>query len=99
MVWEVVNRLVAVRHCCHRPDGESRYMPDDRMLWNWTALKRFANFPTINSFLSNAAEIRRLSRHVVGFPMEIRPSMTRREVVSELPHRTNGAIRLRVVRL
>jgi hypothetical protein len=56
------------------------------MLWNWTALMRFASFPTINSVLSNAGELRWQSRHVVGFSMEKRISMTRRDVASELPY-------------
>jgi hypothetical protein len=45
----------------------------------------FADFPTINSVPSNAAELRLQSRQVVGFPMEIRLPMTRRELASELP--------------
>jgi hypothetical protein len=61
-------------------------VPDDRMLWKWTAVMRFAHFPTINSVLSNAAELRLQSRHVVGLPMEIRRVMTRRDGASELPH-------------
>jgi hypothetical protein len=55
---------------------------DDRMLWKETALMRFAHFPTINSVLSNADELRLQSRHVVGFPMEKRYPMTERDVVS-----------------
>jgi hypothetical protein len=43
------NRLRAGRLSRHRPDGESRRDPDDRMLWKGTTLKRFAHFPTINS--------------------------------------------------
>jgi hypothetical protein len=33
-------------------------VPEDRMLWKMTALLRFADFPTTNSFVSNAAELR-----------------------------------------
>jgi hypothetical protein len=33
-------------------------MPDDRMLWKWNTLKRFALFPTIKSVYSTAAELR-----------------------------------------
>jgi hypothetical protein len=60
-------------------------VPDERMLWNWTALMPFAHFPTINSVLSNAVELRRNSRHVFGIPMENQPQMTRRDVASEHP--------------
>jgi hypothetical protein len=65
-------------------------VPDDRMLWNGTALMLFAPFPTINSDLSNAAEPRRQSRHVVGFPMEKRPPMTERDVAPEHPNLNEG---------
>jgi hypothetical protein len=51
-------------------------MPDDRMFWMETALMRFEFFPTFNSVLSNAAELRLQSHQVVGFPMENRPPMT-----------------------
>jgi hypothetical protein len=61
-------------------------MPDDRMLWNGNALKRFAHFPTLNSVHSNAAEIRLYSRHLVGNSKENRPTMTRRDRASELPN-------------
>jgi hypothetical protein len=47
---------------------------------------RFEPFTTINSLLSNAGEVRRQSHHVVGFPMENRPTMTGRDGASELPH-------------
>jgi hypothetical protein len=57
-------------------------MPDGMMLWKWTALMRFASFPTIYSFLSNAGEVRQKSRHVVGVPMDIRTTMTGRDRVS-----------------
>jgi hypothetical protein len=46
----------------------------------------FAPFPTINSFLSKAGELRPKSRHVVGFSMQNRPTMTRRDGASEHPH-------------
>jgi hypothetical protein len=58
MVWEGVNRLMAGRLSPHRPDGESRRVPDDRMFWKGTALLRFVHFPTFNSVLSNVAELR-----------------------------------------
>jgi hypothetical protein len=61
-------------------------MPDDWMLWMWTALMRFAHFPAINSDSSNAADLRLLSHHEVGFPMENGPPMTRRDRASELPN-------------
>jgi hypothetical protein len=51
---------------------------------------RFAPFPTFNSVLSNAAELRLQSHHVVGFPMENRPPMTRRDEASELPNLNQG---------
>jgi hypothetical protein len=50
----------------HRPDGESRRVPDYLMPWKGTALIRFAHIPTINSVLSNAAELTLQSRHVAG---------------------------------
>jgi hypothetical protein len=59
ILGECVNRLRAGRLSRHRPVCESRRVPDDRMLWKWIALMRFARFPTINSFLSNAGELRR----------------------------------------
>jgi hypothetical protein len=43
------NRLRAGRLSRHLPDGESRLVPDDRMLWKWTAVMRFALCPSINS--------------------------------------------------
>jgi hypothetical protein len=86
MVGEGANRLRAGRLSPHRPDGESRRVPDDRLLWKWTALMRFAHFPNINSILTNAAELSRYSRNVVGVPMENRSTMTRRDVASELPN-------------
>jgi hypothetical protein len=53
------------------------------MLWKWIALMRFAPFPTINSVSSNATELRRLSRNVVGFPMENGLTMQMSEVASK----------------
>jgi hypothetical protein len=85
MVEEGANRLRAGRYSCHEPAGESRRVPDDRMLWKGTAVKRCAHFHTINSVLSNAAEPRWQPGHVVGFPMANRTSMTRRDGASELP--------------
>jgi hypothetical protein len=86
ILGEGSNCLSAVRVSRHRPNGESRRVPDNRMLWKGNALMRFAPFPIINSILSNAAELRLQSRHVVGFPMENRPPMTRRDGASELPY-------------
>jgi hypothetical protein len=59
MLVEGTKRLRTGRLSGHRPDGESRRVPDDRMLWKWTALMLFASFPTFNSVLSNAGEFRR----------------------------------------
>jgi hypothetical protein len=86
MVGEGANRLRAGRLYRHRPDGESRRLPDDRMLWKGTTLMRFAPFPTINSVFSNVAELRRKSLNVISVPMENRPTMTRRDVASDLPN-------------
>jgi hypothetical protein len=86
MLGEGVNRLRARRISPHRPDGESRRLTDDRMLGLGRDLMRFAHFPTINSVLSNAADLRLQSHHVVGVPMENRPLMTRRDGASELPN-------------
>jgi hypothetical protein len=61
-------------------------MPDDRMLLMGTALMQCAPFPKINSICSNAADLRRYSRNVVGVPMGNRPPMTRSYVASELPN-------------
>jgi hypothetical protein len=80
------NRLRAGCHSRHRLDGESRRFPDDRMLWKGTALMRFALFTTINSVLSNAAELRLKTHHVVVVPMENRHIMTRRDGASEHPN-------------
>jgi hypothetical protein len=68
-------------------------MPDVRLLRKRNALKLFAPFATINSDLSDAAELRLQSRHVVGFPMENRFPITRRDVASELP-RSNERFKL-----
>jgi hypothetical protein len=68
MVGDGANRIMLGRLSLHRPHGESRLVPDYRMLWKGTVLIRFAHFPTSNSDLSNAAELRLQSRHVVGFP-------------------------------
>jgi hypothetical protein len=87
---EGVNRLRAERFSPHRPDCESRRLPDDRMLWKWTALMRFEPFPTLSSVSSNAAELRLQSHHVVGSPMENRNLMTRRGGASKLPYLDEG---------
>jgi hypothetical protein len=86
MLGEGVNRLRAGRLSLLRPVAECRRVPDIRMLWMWTALMRFAHIPTINSVLSNAGEVRRQSRHVVGVTMEKSSPMTGHDVASELPH-------------
>jgi hypothetical protein len=65
-------------------------VPDDLILWMGTALMRFAPFPTINSVLSNAAEIRLQSRQVFGAPMENRTAMTTLEGASELLQSNEG---------
>jgi hypothetical protein len=62
MLLEGAYRIRAGRLSRHRPDGESRRMPDDRMLWKGNTLTRFAPFTTINSVRSNAGEHRRYSR-------------------------------------
>jgi hypothetical protein len=48
MVGEELKRLRAERFSPHRPECESRRLPDDRMLWKGNSLMRFAKFPTIN---------------------------------------------------
>jgi hypothetical protein len=93
------NRLGVGRLSRHRPDGESRREPDDRMPWKGTAMMPFAPFRTINSVLSNEAEFRLQSHHVVGVPMENQPPMTRRDGASKLHNRTNGANGPMVIRL
>jgi hypothetical protein len=90
MAGEGANRLRAGRLSRHRPDGESQRLPDYRMLWKGTALKIFAHFRTINSVVSNAADLRLQSHHVVGVPMENRPPMTRRDGASDLPNLNKG---------
>jgi hypothetical protein len=51
---------------------------------------RFAPLPTINSGLSNAAELSLQSRRVVGVPMEKRTPMTERDVAPEHPNLNEG---------
>jgi hypothetical protein len=70
MLGEGTNRLRDGRLSRHRPDGEIWRVPDDRMQWTWNALMRLAPFPTTNSVLSNAGELKRQLRHVVGYSME-----------------------------
>jgi hypothetical protein len=60
------------------------------MLWKWTDLIRFANFPTINSVISNAGELRRQSRQVDGFFMENLHTMKGPDEASEIPHSNEG---------
>jgi hypothetical protein len=79
MVGDGVNQLRAGRISKHRPEGESRRITDDQMLWKGNARMRFAHFPTIISVLSIAPEIRLQSQHVVGVPTENRPPMTWRD--------------------
>jgi hypothetical protein len=55
MVGEGANRFMVGRLSRHRPDGESRRIANDRMLWKGTALVQFALFPTIISVMTNAA--------------------------------------------
>jgi hypothetical protein len=55
MVLEGAIQLRAGRLSLHRRDGESRRVPEDRMLCKGTALMRLAHSSTINSFLSIAA--------------------------------------------
>jgi hypothetical protein len=69
-------------------------VPEYRMLWKGTALIRFAHFPTINPVLSNAAQLRLQSCHVVGIPMEKRPPMKERDVGSEHSNLKEGAFEL-----
>jgi hypothetical protein len=85
-----VNRHVAGRLSPHWPDGEGRRVPDDLIICKGTALLRFAHFPTINSVLFNAAELRMQSDHIVGDAMENRPPMTTRDVASEIPNLNEG---------
>jgi hypothetical protein len=90
MAGEGTDLLRAQRFSRHRPDPESRRVPDDRMLWKRTDLMRFAHLTTINSVLSNAADLRLHSHHVVGFPMGNRSHMTRRDGASVLPNLNEG---------
>jgi hypothetical protein len=60
------------------------------MLWTGNSLLRFAPFPTMNSVLSNAADLTRPSRHVVGVPMKKRSPMTERDVAFEHPNLNEG---------
>jgi hypothetical protein len=90
ILGEGFNRLRSGRLSSHRPDGERRRMPEERMLWKRNALNRFAHFPNINSFHSNAAELRLQSRHVVGVRIDNRLSMSRRDVASELQESIEG---------
>jgi hypothetical protein len=85
MFGEGASRLGVGRLSSNRPDGEKRRVPDDRILWKRPAMMRFAPFPTINSVFSNAAEIRRQSRHEFGVPTKNRTAMTTRDGASELP--------------
>jgi hypothetical protein len=62
-------------------------------------MMRFEHFRTINSVLSNAADLRLHSHHIFGVLMENRPPMTRRDGASEHPNRTKGANRPMVIRL
>jgi hypothetical protein len=68
MEAEGAKRHVEGRLSRHRPEGECRRVPDDRMLWKGNAQIRFANFTKFKSVLSNAAELNLQSRNVVGFP-------------------------------
>jgi hypothetical protein len=90
MVLEGANCIRAGRLSRNKQDGKSWRVPDDRMLWNGNALIRFAPFPTINSVLSNAAELRLQTFNVVGLPMEKRPPMTESDVASEHPNLNEG---------
>jgi hypothetical protein len=64
------NRLRAGRLSRPRPDGSAGKCLVTGCLWKWTALMRFAHFPTIKSVHSNVPEIRLHSRKVFGVPME-----------------------------
>jgi hypothetical protein len=59
MVGEGANRFRAGRLSRHRPDGGRRLVPDYRMMRRGNDLMRFVPSPTINSDLTNAAELRR----------------------------------------
>jgi hypothetical protein len=60
------------------------------MLWKGTALMWFAHITAINSVLSNAADLRLQSHHVVGFPMENRSPMTTSDGEPVLPNLNEG---------
>jgi hypothetical protein len=60
------------------------------MLWKWNSLMRFADFFSFNSVLSNEGELRRQSRHAVGFSMGNRTPMKRREGASVFPISNEG---------
>jgi hypothetical protein len=51
---------------------------------------RYSLFLIFYSEISNAAELRLQSHHVVGSPMENRTPMTRRDGASELPNLNKG---------
>jgi hypothetical protein len=86
MLGEGVNRLWSGRLSPHRPDGDSCRMTDDRGLWKGNAQMRFATFPTINSVISNASDLRQQSHDLVVLPKENRSPMTGRDRASELPN-------------
>jgi hypothetical protein len=90
MAGEGANRLRTGRLSGNPPEGELRREPNDRMLWKGTALMRFVHFPSINSVLSNADELRLQSNNVVANPMENGPKMMGRDGASELPHSNEG---------
>jgi hypothetical protein len=58
MVVHGANCVWAGRISRDRRDCQSLRLPDVRMLCKWKALMRFAPFSTINSILSNGAELR-----------------------------------------
>jgi hypothetical protein len=90
MAGEGTNLIRAGHLSSHRPDGESRRVPVDRMLWKGTALMRFAHVTAINSVLSNAADLRMQSHNVVGVRMENRPPVTTSDGESVLPNLNEG---------
>jgi hypothetical protein len=68
MLGEGAKRLRAGPLPHHRPDGESRQVPDDRMLRMGTALMRFAPYATINSFFPMRLNSRGSQGTLLGFP-------------------------------
>jgi hypothetical protein len=86
ILGEGAKRLRAVRVSRHGPKSENRQLPDNRMLWKWNALMPIAPYPIKNSVLSNAGDLRRQSRNVVGFSMENRTTMTWRDGGPKFPH-------------